>query len=74
MIYYIDGEEVNQRIAKDYFFAGHARTQKWMDDHHGPKLDCPTAIWDDRDRLTTQDQIFNISAIQELGGLEMCNE
>lgn len=74
MIYYIDGEEVNEKIAKAYFFDGHKRTQEWMNKHHGPGLEQMSSaehLWKIRRLATVQDQIHSISGIQEKGGLEI---
>lgn len=77
MFYYIDGQEVSQTKAKEYFFAGHKQTQEWMNKHHGPGLEqMSTAqhLWNMRILPTVQDQIHSISGIQELGGLEISKD
>lgn len=71
MIYYIDGREVSQAKAKAYFYEGHRRTAEWLAKKGSPAMDSATSLWKCRADLAAQDQIFNISAIQEDGGLEI---
>lgn len=75
MIYYIDGNEVNQAEAKAYFFAGHKQTVDWLTKRgatkHAKEMGNAAAIWSEREILTVQDQIHSISGIQEHGGLEI---
>lgn len=77
MIYYIDGNEVSQAKAKAYFFSGHAQTQEgiWhfnaVEGTEAPELKPASEYWNARSNEQVRDQIFNISAIQEDGGLEI---
>lgn len=72
MLYYIDGMEVSAKEAKDYFIEGHSKTQNWKNRNGFPLLKTSAeTLWKNRTSKTTQDVIFNISGIQESGGLEI---
>lgn len=72
MLYYIDGMEVNAKEAKDYFFKGHKQSIAWKRRNGFPPLKVSAeTLWKNRNIKTIQDEIFNISGIQESGGLEM---
>lgn len=75
MIFYIDGEEVSEKKAKAYFFKGHKLTTEKLAKKGAPAtMESAESIWNCRWYPPTQEHIFNISAIQEDGGLEFENE
>lgn len=78
MIFYIDGNEVSQAKAKKYFLNGYRATLDWMEDNSTRNKFKPlpnaSDIWNKRATKEGREQIFNISAIQDNGGLEIVND